>query len=79
MMVGQPMVLIATDTQTAPSLPGVTHFNFGPPVINEIGHVAFIGEVRGADIPQNPTAAASSAMPAMARSSSSPVWEGTSA
>jgi hypothetical protein len=53
MMVGQPLVLIATDTQTAPSLPGVNHFNFGPPVINEAGHVAFIGEVRGAGITAN--------------------------
>jgi parallel beta-helix repeat protein len=53
MMVGQPMVLIATDTQTAPSLPGVTHFNFGPPVINETGHIAFIGEVRGVGITGN--------------------------
>jgi hypothetical protein len=53
MMVGQPLVLIATDTQTAPSLPGVNHFNFGPPVINETGHIAFIGEVRGAGITKN--------------------------
>jgi alpha-tubulin suppressor-like RCC1 family protein len=53
MMVGQPMVLIASDTQTAPSLPGVNHFNFGPPVINETGHIAFIGEVRGVGITAN--------------------------
>jgi hypothetical protein len=53
MMVGQPLVLIATDTQTAPSLPGVTHYNFGPPVINEVGHIAFTGEVRGAGITTN--------------------------
>ncbi len=53
MMVGQPLALIATDTQTAPSLPGVTHYNFGPPVINEVGHIAFTGEVRGAGITTN--------------------------
>ena len=53
MMVGQPLVLIATDTQVAPSLPGVNHHNFGPPVINEAGHIAFIGEVRGAGITAN--------------------------
>jgi hypothetical protein len=53
MMVGQPLVLIATDTQIAPSLPGVTHYNFGPPVINEVGHIAFTGEVRGAGITTN--------------------------
>jgi uncharacterized repeat protein (TIGR03803 family) len=53
MMVGQPLVLIATDTQVAPSLPGVNHHNFGPPVINETGHIAFIGEVRGAGITTN--------------------------
>jgi hypothetical protein len=50
MMVGQPLALIVTDTQTAPSLPGVTHFSFSPPVINEAGQIAFIGEVRGAGI-----------------------------
>jgi hypothetical protein len=53
MMVGEPPVLIATDTQAAPSLPGVTHFNFSPPVINETGHIAFIGEVRGTGITKN--------------------------
>ena len=53
MMVGQPLALIATDSQTAPSLPGVTHYNFGPPVINEVGHIAFTGEVRGAGITTN--------------------------
>jgi hypothetical protein len=53
MMVGQPLALIATDTQTAPSLPGVTHHNFGPPVINEAGHIAFTGEVRGTGITTN--------------------------
>jgi hypothetical protein len=53
MMVGQPLVLIATDTQTAPSLPGVTHFSFSPPVINEAGYIAFTGEVRGAGITAN--------------------------
>jgi autotransporter-associated beta strand protein/surface protein len=53
MMVGQPLLLIYDDSQTAPSLPGVTHFNFGPPVINETGHIAFIGEVRGAGITAN--------------------------
>jgi hypothetical protein len=31
----------------------VTHFNFGPPVINETSHIAFIGEVRGAGITAN--------------------------
>ncbi len=53
MMVGQPMVLIATDTQTAPSFAGVNHYNFGPPVINEAGHIAFTGEVRGVGITTN--------------------------
>jgi hypothetical protein len=53
MMVGQPLALIVADSQAAPSLPGVTHFNFGPPVINEVGHIAFIGEVRGAGITAN--------------------------
>jgi hypothetical protein len=53
MMVGQPLVLIYSDSQAAPSLPGVTHFSFGPPVINEAGHIAFIGEVRGAGITAN--------------------------
>jgi uncharacterized repeat protein (TIGR03803 family) len=53
MMSGQPLSLIATDTQAAPSLPGVNHFNFAPPVINETGHVAFLGEVRGTGITAN--------------------------
>jgi hypothetical protein len=53
MMSGQPLVLIATDTQTAPSLPGVTYFSFSPPVINETDHIAFTAEVRGAGITKN--------------------------
>jgi hypothetical protein len=53
MMVGQPPVLILSDTQTAPSLPGVTHYTFAPPVINEAGHIAFISEVRGAGVTKN--------------------------
>jgi hypothetical protein len=52
-MSGQPLVLIATDTQTAPSLPGVTYFSFSPPVINETDHIAFTAEVRGAGITKN--------------------------
>jgi hypothetical protein len=53
MMVGQPPVLIFAENQAAPSLPGVTHYNFNPPVINEAGYIAFIGEVRGGGITKN--------------------------
>lgn len=30
-MAGQPMVLVVSSSEPAPSLPGVTHFNFAPP------------------------------------------------
>ncbi len=53
MMVGQPLAVIASDTDAAPNLPGATFFNFGPPVINESGYVAFTAEVRGAGIVKN--------------------------
>jgi 2',3'-cyclic-nucleotide 2'-phosphodiesterase (5'-nucleotidase family) len=51
MMSGQPLTLIATDTQTAVGMAvGVTYSIFNPPVINEAGHIAFTGEVRGPGI-----------------------------
>ncbi len=53
MLVGQPPVLVFSENQAAPSLPGVTHYNFNPPVINEAGRIAFIGEVRGAGVTKN--------------------------
>jgi uncharacterized repeat protein (TIGR03803 family) len=53
MMVGQPLALIYSDNDAAPSLPGVTHFFFNPPVINEASHIAFTGEVRGAGVTDN--------------------------
>jgi hypothetical protein len=54
MMVGQPLVLIATDTEAAANLAvGVSYFSFGPPVLNEASHVAFTAEVRGTGITKN--------------------------
>lgn len=53
MMVGQPLAVIASDTDAAANLPGANYFTFGPPVINETGHVAFTAEVRGTGIVKN--------------------------
>lgn len=53
MMVGQPLIGIASDTDAAADLPGVNYFSFGPPVINEAGNIAFTAEVRGAGIVKN--------------------------